>query len=98
MNIKKLKFYQLARADTRISMMGVRQITIDHQSIGSQDGSRKELLLESLRRGQVKFFSLRILFPISGNNSVFLSHFLLLFRRLGTISPARLSASSKGSD
>lgn len=28
----KLKFYQLARADTRIFMVGVRQITIDHQS------------------------------------------------------------------
>ena len=36
----EIEFYQLARADTRISMVGVRQITIDHQSIGYQDGSR----------------------------------------------------------
>lgn len=71
----KLKFYQLARADTRISTEEVRQITIDHQIIGYQDGSRKELLLESLRRGQVKGVSSRILFSISGINSASLTFF-----------------------
>ena len=38
----------------------------------------KELLLESLRRGQVKCVSSRILFPISGINSVSLTFFCFL--------------------
>ena len=38
----------------------------------------KELLLESLRRGQVKCVSSRILFPISGINSVCLTFFCFL--------------------
>lgn len=40
-----------------------------------QDGSRKELLLESLRGGQVKGVSSRILFSISGINSASLTFF-----------------------
>ena len=71
-------------------MVGVRQITIDHQSTKVSKTDREtvtititgkaitELSLESLRRGQVKCVSSRILFPISGINSVSLTFFCFL--------------------